>query len=385
MPNRFHVWNRPRAGEFRDGGPNRPRSEGSPRSVSPLRGPALRAKSDPRRQGVASVEAGTLRQSRTARQLRLRLETSDSRLAGCAPSETRINRRRATTGRATLRGASNGGGGCCRAGSCCWCRPAMPRCCSRWRGSATAIRSIRSDPGCDRWSTAWRWRSTAPGPSTARSARGALRHRLPADLPGSDAAAPVRLAHPRANGAGGAGQNTVSIADFIASRYGRSQPLALVATSPDRGGALPGAAVQGGGDQPGRARRPGPVGTGARRPGAVRGRADGAVRDPVRHPPGRCHRAPPGHDAGGGAGVAGEAGRAGRGRAVRLRLARRARPGLRRRHPLAARGRAAGGLRETLLAFRRSSPAPPVPRRDRRMRHVDDVAARAGCSVATWC
>ena len=86
---------------------------------------------------------------------------------------------------------------------------------------------------CARSSTAWRWRCTArPGPSTARSA--APRAQRPGLLP--IYLGPLlllifgwrileRLALIAQS------QNTVSIADFIASRYGRSQPLAaLVAT-----------------------------------------------------------------------------------------------------------------------------------------------------------
>src|SRR5690606_6220372 len=155
---------------------------------------------------------------------------------------------------------------------------ATRRCCSRWRGSVTAIRCIRSAPGCARWSTAWRWRCTARrGPSTARSAprcarasatcrstaarcccccsaggsssawprwrRARTRSRSPTSSPRASAARSrwprwvqrSRWSPRRRSGLRMAkvaqSQNTVSIADFIASRFGRSQPLAaLVAT-----------------------------------------------------------------------------------------------------------------------------------------------------------
>ena len=120
--------------------------------------------------------------------------------------------------------------------------------------------------GCGRWSTAWRWRCTARrGRSTARSAPRRGTARLPADLPRPDAAVPVRLAHHRAAGAG--------LAQPAHRFHRRLHLLALRALAPaggagdgdraDRRGAVPRAAVQGGGDEPRRADRPGRRRTGS--------------------------------------------------------------------------------------------------------------------------
>ena len=106
-------------------------------------------------------------------------------------------------------------------------------------------------------------------------------------------------------------QNTVSIADFLSSRYGTRARLAALVTLIALIAAVPYLALQ----FKAVAMSVGVL-TGTalgdtrlvRRPRAVRGAAAGAVRDPVRHPPDRRHRTPPRHDAGDRAGVAGQAG-----------------------------------------------------------------------------
>ena len=68
-----------------------------------------------------------------------------------------------------LRGARSGEGWMLRAGSCCWCRSATPRCCC---GGMDRRRYplYPQRPWLRPWSTAWRWRCTARPDITARSA-----------------------------------------------------------------------------------------------------------------------------------------------------------------------------------------------------------------------
>src|SRR5690606_29189714 len=120
---------------------------------------------------------------------------SDSRLAGCAPSEARINRRRATS-RARYtpgrfeRGRRDAAGLGPVAGVGRLCRAAVRGGVDRRPLSALSAATLAATAGLQ------------PGAGGLLLVldllrrgrhRGALGHRLPADLPGSDAAAPVRL------------------------------------------------------------------------------------------------------------------------------------------------------------------------------------------------
>jgi len=182
---------------------------------------------------------------------------------------------------------------------------------------------------------------------------GALWHRLSADLSRPAADADVRLAHHRAAGL-----------DRAQRERGLDRRLHLLTLWPlkatggvgradrlDRRDPVSGAAVQGGGDEPAgidrRCRRREHV---LHRSGAVCGAADGLVRDPVRHPPGRCHRTPPRHDAGDRAGVDDQAGGDHRGGSVRLSVVERPRGSGGAFGARAVRRHAAGG-------FRRPDPA----------------------------
>ncbi len=199
--------------------------------------------------------------------------------------------------------------------------------------------------------------------------RRARRTGVPADLPGADPAAAVRLAHPRAAGAG---------LDPPPDRLDRRLPVLTLRTRARAGGGGGGAggdrrdpllraAVQGGGDERGRAQRATAGGAVVCRPGPVRGAAAGGLRDPVRHPPDRCHRAPPRDGAGDRAGIAGQAagvrGDRGAGNPAPAGRGRHRHPGRGRRRRIRQRHPAIGLPRpDPARVHRDRVPAAPVPR-----------------------
>ncbi len=211
--------------------------------------------------------------------------------------------------------------------------------------------------------------------------RRAQRRGLPAHLHRPAAAAVVRLAHHRAPGADRAQpeRGVHRRFHFLALR-----PLAAAGGAggdhrADRHHSVPGPAVQSGGDEPAgtdRQHRPDRL---LHRSRAVRGAADGVVRHPVRYPPGRCHRAPPRHDAGDCLRIGDQAaGDAGRGR-VRLPVAEQPHRRGGRVGAYAVHRPAAGGLHlaDPAQFPRHHLPAAPVPRGRGRVRRCARRAPRA--------
>ncbi|KAG0946168.1 hypothetical protein G6F31_014358 [Rhizopus arrhizus] len=210
--------------------------------------------------------------------------------------------------------------------------------------------------------------------------RRAQRCGLSADLYRPLAAAAVRLAHHRAPGADRAQPERGLHRRFHLFAF---RPLAAAGSAggdhrADRHHSVPGPAVQSGGDEPAGADRQHRPDRLLQRPGVVRGPVDGAVRHPVRYPPGRCHRASPRHDAGHCAGVRDQAGGDGGGGRVRLRLAQRPQRSGGGVGAYAVHRAASGGLpvADAAQLPRHHLPAAPVPRSGGRVR---------GCARRTPC